>query len=92
MTGHAFRSLFSTLANASRLHDADVIEAALAHGDEDAIRAAYNRSQRGDERKALADLYGDARRRLACWYADELARLEAGATAKVIDIKTGIAV
>ena len=56
---------------------ADVIEAALAHGDEDVIRAAYNKSQRGDERKALADLYGDARRRLAIWYADELARLEA---------------
>lgn len=76
MTGHAFRSLFSTLANASRLHDADVIEAALAHGDENAIRAAYNKSQRGEERKALADLYGDARRNLASWYADELQRLQ----------------
>ena len=89
MTGHGFRSLFSTLANGSRQHDEDVIEAALAHGDEDAIRAAYNRSQRGDERKALADLYGDARRRLANWYADELARLEAGATAKIIGMRIG---
>lgn len=87
MTGHAFRSLFSTLANASRRHDADVIEAALAHGDEDVIRAAYNKAQRGDEREALADLYGDARRKLADWYADELARLELVATAKVIDIR-----
>ena len=88
MTGHAFRSLFSTLANGSRQHDADVIEAALAHGDEDAIRTAYNRSQRSDERKALADLYGDARRKLADWYANELARLEAGSTAVIIDIKS----
>ncbi len=87
MTGHGFRSLFSTLANGSRIHDADVIEAALAHGDEDVIRAAYNKAQRGDERRALADLYGDARRKLANWYADELGRLEGGTEAKVINIR-----
>jgi len=91
MTGHGFRALFSTLANASRLHDADVIEAALAHGDEDIIRAAYNKAQRGDERKALADLYGDARRKLANWYADELARLEAGNAVTVVSIRQAAA-
>ncbi len=84
MTGHGFRSLFSTLANASRLHDSTIIEAALAHGDEDAIRATYDKSKSADEHKALADLYGDARRQLADWYADDLARLEAGPQAKVI--------
>lgn len=91
MTGHGFRALFSTLANGSRLHNADVIEAALAHGDEDVIRAAYNKAQRGDERKALADLYGDARRKLASWYADELVRLEGGTEAKVIAIRNSAA-
>ena len=87
MTGHAFRSLFSTFANGSRLHDPEIIEAALAHGDEDEIRAAYNKSQRADEHRALADLYGDARRNLAHWYANELARLEEGTRAKVVPIK-----
>jgi integrase len=87
MTGYAFRSLFSTLANGSRLHDPEIIEAALAHGDEDEIRGAYNRSKRADEHKALANLYGDARRNLANWYANELARLQQGIRAKVVPIK-----
>ena len=42
-----------------------------------AARAAYNRAS-----------YSDERRRLANWYADELARLEAGAAAKVVSIKS----
>jgi len=77
MTGHGFRTLFSTIANESGLHRFDVIEAALAHTERDDVRAAYNRAS-----------YADERRRLANWYADELARLEAGAAAKVVSIKS----
>jgi integrase len=72
MTGHGFRSLFSTIANESGLHRPDVIEAVLAHGDNNGIRATYNRATYAQERRALAN-----------WYADELARLEATATPAV---------
>lgn len=75
MTGHGFRSLFSTLANESESPHfrSDVIEISLAHGDEDKVRAAYNRAK-----------YEQERRRLMQWYADELERLEQGESAKVI--------
>jgi len=65
-SGHGFRRLFSTLANESGEHRADVIEAALAHQESNNIRAAYN-----------AATYEQERRKLANWYADELIRLEA---------------
>lgn len=67
-SGHGFRRLFSTLANESGLHRADVIEATLAHREANEIRAAYN-----------AATYEHERRGLAAWYAEELARLESGA-------------
>lgn len=46
----------------------DVIEAALAHKDGNAIRATYNRA-----------IYIKERRELAQWWADELEGLKAGA-------------
>ncbi len=76
MTGHGFRQLFSTLANESGLWRPDVIEAALAHKENDAVRLAYNKAA-----------YLDDRRRLMNWWSDELARLEAGIPAKVVHIK-----
>lgn len=79
MSGHGFRSIFSTLANESELFRPDVIEVALAHAERDSIRAAYNKA-------TLAA----ARRRLAHWYADELARLEAGTAASVVSISTAV--
>jgi integrase len=91
MTGHGFRKVFSTLAHGSRLHDPEIVEAALAHGDEDVIRNAYDKSKRSEEHKALAELYGDARRRLVNWYADELERLEIGTPAKIVSIKQSVA-
>ena len=75
-SGHGFRRLFSTVANESGLHRPDVIEAALAHKEGNAIRAAYN-----------AATYDQERRRLAAWYAEELARLESGAKAKVVNLR-----
>jgi integrase len=49
---HGFRTTASTLLNEAGF-DRDVIEVCLGHGDEDRIRAIYNRSQR---RKARAEL------------------------------------
>ncbi len=66
MTGHGFRSLFSTLANGSGKHRPDVIEAALAHRESNDVRPAYNQAA-----------YEKERRKLANWYGDELQRLEA---------------
>ena len=67
MSGHGFRHLFSTAANESGLFRHDVIEAALAHGDEDAIRARYNRAT-----------YEHERRKLSEWWAELLAQAETG--------------
>lgn len=78
-SGHGFRSMFSTLANESALHRAEVIEAALAHKELDATRAAYNAAQ-----------YEQERRRLANWYANELAGLEAGTQGKVVAIRQNL--
>jgi integrase len=44
MCAHGFRSSASTILT-DRGFDADVIEAALAHQDEDEVRAAYNRTK-----------------------------------------------
>ena len=47
------RSTFSTWANDTGAARPDVIEACLAHKEQDKVRAAYNRSQFSTERKAL---------------------------------------
>jgi integrase len=52
-TVHGFRSTFSTWANENGIARPDVIEAALAHREENAVRRAYNRSQFLAERRAL---------------------------------------
>lgn len=78
-TSHGFRASFSTFANEarttdadgksqSRMWDADAIERQLAHGDEDEIRGAYNRSP-----------YWDERVRLMTWWAAECAAMARGA-------------
>jgi integrase len=76
MTGHGFRTLFSTIANESGLWRKEVIEVALAHVESDDVRAAYMRSD-----------FLEERRRLMQWWADELDRLEAGTPAKVRAIR-----
>lgn len=77
VTAHGFRSSFSTHANESGLWHPDVIEAALAHQDKNAVRRAYNRAERMDERA-----------RLSQWWADELDRLaKGGKEGKVIALK-----
>lgn len=75
IVAHGFRHFFSTQANESRLFHKDVIESALAHGDENKIRGTYN----------LAE-YRAERAKLAQWWADELDLMRDGA--KVLPIKT----
>lgn len=65
---HGCRHFFSTHANEHGQFRHDVIEAALAHKDKDAIRATYNRAT-----------YIEERRKLAQWWAEELEAMKNGA-------------
>jgi integrase len=53
------RSTFSTWANETAAARPDVIEACLAHSEGDRVRAAYNRAQFADERRALLAAWCD---------------------------------
>jgi integrase len=57
-TAHGFRSSASTILN-ERGFNADVIEAALAHEDEDDVRRAYNRSRYWPQRVELMQAWAD---------------------------------
>lgn len=59
MTGHGFRAMASTLLNESAKWHPDAIERALAHGDEDRVRAAYHRGAHWKERVEMAQWWGD---------------------------------
>jgi len=52
-TVHGLRASFSTWANEATQFKPDVIEACLAHKEGDRVRAAYNRAQFTEDRKAL---------------------------------------
>lgn len=58
MTIHGFRSMASTLLN-ERGYRADVIEAQLAHGERNAIRAAYNHASYMEERRQMMQEWAD---------------------------------
>ncbi len=58
-TVHGFRSTFSTHCNESELWSADSIEKALAHMPKNAVRAAYYRGNRLDERRRLMQWWSD---------------------------------
>jgi len=68
MTAHGFRATASTLLNESGKWSVDAIERALAHGDSDAVRAAYHRGAHWKERVAMAQ-----------WWSDYLDTLRKGA-------------
>lgn len=74
---HGFRALFSTHANEHGHFRADVIEAALAHQEKNAVRGAYNRAA-----------YLKERRELAQWWSNELDAMRRGAD--VIPISAGL--
>jgi integrase len=56
-TVHGLRASFSTWGNETGAARPDVIEAALAHREADRVRAAYNRAQFEDERRALLEAW-----------------------------------
>jgi integrase len=68
MTAHGFRAMASTLLNESGKWHPDAIERALAHGDDDKVRAAYHRGAHWKERVEMAQ-----------WWSDHLDTLRKGA-------------
>ena len=68
MTAHGFRAMASTLLNESGKWHPDAIERALAHGDDDKVRAAYHRGAHWKERVEMAQ-----------WWSDYLDTLRKGA-------------
>lgn len=74
MSAHGFRAMASTLLNQSGKWHPDAIERALAHGQDDKVRAAYNRAAFWEERV-----------KMSAWWAEELDRLRRGAD--VVPIK-----
>ncbi len=74
MTAHGFRAIASTLLNEDGQWNPDAIERALAHGQDNGVRAAYHRGA-----------YWDERVRMAQWWSDHLDTLRAGG--KVIPMK-----
>lgn len=68
MTAYGLRAMASTLLNESGKWNPDAIERALAHGDEDRVRAAYHRGTHWKERAEMAQ-----------WWSDYLDQLRKGA-------------
>ena len=73
MTAHGFRAIASTLLNESGKWNPDAIERALAHGQDNGVRAAYHRGA-----------YWAERVRMAQWWSDHLDTLRAGAKVLVL--------
>lgn len=65
-TAHGLRALASTTLNESGLFRSDVVEAALAHVDQDKVRAAYNRAEYLKERREMLQWWAD----LICSHLD----------------------
>jgi integrase len=59
MTVHGFRAIGSTYLNGTHRYHPDVIERQLAHGDRDAVRAAYNRAQHLEARREMMQHWAD---------------------------------
>lgn len=66
LVAHGMRSLASTTLNEQGF-DGDVIEAALAHQEENEVRRAYNRSQ-----------YLERRRKLMYWWSEHIEQAQTG--------------
>ena len=66
LVSHGLRALASTTLN-EQSFDPDVIETALAHVDQNAIRAAYNRAE-----------YLERRRVMMCWWSDHIEQAAVG--------------
>lgn len=67
MTIHGFRAMFSTILNEKKLEwgfDADIIEAQLAHKEQNTVRDAYNHASYLEKRREMLQRWAD--------YLDEL--------------------
>lgn len=58
MCSHGFRAMASTLLNELGYRP-DIIEMSLAHGDENKVRAIYNRAEYMEERRKMMQEYAD---------------------------------
>lgn len=58
MTGHGFRAVASTVLNETGFRS-DVIERQLAHGEQNEVRAAYNRAEYLPERRNMMQQWAD---------------------------------
>lgn len=59
MTAHGFRAMASTLLNQCGKWRPDAVERALAHGERDSVRAAYNRGEYWQERVEMGQWWSD---------------------------------
>lgn len=62
MTIHGFRAMLSTILNEKKLEwgfDADIIEAQLAHKEQNAVRGAYNHASYLEQRRAMLQKWAD---------------------------------
>ena len=62
MTIHGFRAMFSTILNEKKLDwgiDSDIIEAQLAHKEQNAVRGAYNHASYMEQRRAMLQKWAD---------------------------------
>jgi integrase len=59
VTVHGFRSTASTMLNEQGCWNRDAIERQLAHGERDAVRAAYNYAEHLVERKKMMQAWAD---------------------------------
>ena len=78
-TAHGLRSLASTTLN-EQAFDHDVIEAALAHVDDNEVRSAYNRAQYLERRKVMMGWW-------STHIENALAGKESESTSNVLNIK-----
>ena len=76
MTAHGFRGMASTRLNEAHLFHPDAIERQLAHGEQNSVRAAYNRAQYLPERVKMMQ-----------WWADYLDSLKMGGVVVPFQIK-----
>lgn len=63
---HGFRSSASSLLNEYSAFSSEAIERALAHGEPDKVRRAYNRAQYWDERVTMMQWWADYLDQLKC--------------------------
>ncbi|UTM56691.1 integrase domain-containing protein [Photobacterium sp. CCB-ST2H9] len=66
LVSHGLRSLASTTLN-EQGYDTDLVEAALAHVDDNQVRAAYNRTD-----------YLERRRPMMCWWSEHIEKASTG--------------